>query len=336
MKSCCIEIKLCPVGWVAETSKDAATQHMHCDAASCTKSAYVRQQPAKARANAGNTPSSALADHFTAALPMGTSAVATAMKLLVFKLAQMREPRRTKSGLKVVARMQHALSHAQKERHRRASIFMSYNRNYERSEPERSIKGPMIRAPDDLMRKDHLIKALYPNEFIDYVNLNTGVLAGLTTSMPVADRVNAAIVNDHLATVYLSSTEQFSQGLTAVINMRPQGILTAIEIINENKSMEIFVQDLYHFAREIITAHDCKTFDTGAQILTSVQCLKQVYMPIMQMGPSQFDQLMQLNATHSTPALSFLLAHRAAIKMQALAAANNNGAAAQKFNLSWS
>mmetsp|Transcript_41001 Transcript_41001/g.101183 ORF Transcript_41001/g.101183 Transcript_41001/m.101183 type:complete len:162 (-) Transcript_41001:433-918(-) len=72
--------------------------------------------------------------------------------------------------------------------------------------------------------------------------------------------------------------------------------------------MEIFVQDLYHFAREIITAHDCKTFDTGAQILTSVQCLKQVYMPIMQMGPSQFDQLMQLNATHSTPALSFLLA----------------------------
>jgi len=132
---------------------------------------------------------------------------------------------------------------------------MSYNRNYERSEPERSIKGPMIRAPDDLMRKDHLIKALYPveqrsrppratsstcrrtssssrrqtpsslrseNEFIDYVNLNTGVLAGLTTSMPVADRVNAAIVNDHLATVYLSSTEQFSQGLTAVINMRPQ------------------------------------------------------------------------------------------------------------------
>mmetsp|Transcript_3516 Transcript_3516/g.8732 ORF Transcript_3516/g.8732 Transcript_3516/m.8732 type:complete len:127 (+) Transcript_3516:700-1080(+) len=73
--------------------------------------------------------------------------------------------------------------------------------------------------------------------------------------------------------------------------------------------MEIFVQDLYHFAREIITAHDCKTFDTGAQILTSVQRLKQVfYTPIMQMDPSQFDQLMQLNPVHSTSALSFLVA----------------------------
>mmetsp|Transcript_41002 Transcript_41002/g.101188 ORF Transcript_41002/g.101188 Transcript_41002/m.101188 type:complete len:125 (-) Transcript_41002:1037-1411(-) len=119
---------------------------------------------------------------------------------------------------------------------------MSYNRNF--SEPERSIKGPILNAPEYLMRKDRLVKTLFqvaqrfmtaarhvkhlsPDvielpaaaaflsfelrselEFIDYVNVNPAVLAGLTaTGIPVAaDRINVAIVNDNLTTVYLSSS----------------------------------------------------------------------------------------------------------------------------------
>jgi len=54
--------------------------------------------------------------------------------------------------------------------------------------------------------------------------------------------------------------------------------------------------------------HDSASSTSGAQILSAVHHLKQLYEPLLDLDPAAFEQIIQLSSITSTPSLHFLLA----------------------------
>ncbi|KAJ1627280.1 hypothetical protein T492DRAFT_876945 [Pavlovales sp. CCMP2436] len=166
-----------------------------------------------------------------------------------------------------------------------------------------------------------------PAEFIDYIRHHPGVLLVNTAVIPAADCADDDIVNAHLETIYANSAEICEQALSDKIDdlildlikcqisahdpneitsgyLSASQILNSIELVNANKSVEAHVGDLYKFATAVVSMHDSASSTSGAQILSAVHHLKQLYEPHLDLDPAAFEQIIQLSLI--TPISSLL------------------------------